>query len=49
MDPAKVAAAITPRTKMALLNSPANLTGVVAEVPELEAIASWRKSTISCS
>ncbi len=30
IDPARVAAAITPRTKMILLNSPANPTGVVA-------------------
>lgn len=43
IDPAKVAAAITPRTKMILLNSPANPTGVVAEVPELEAIARLAK------
>ena len=31
IDPDKVAAAITPRTKMILLNSPANPTGVVAQ------------------
>jgi aspartate/methionine/tyrosine aminotransferase len=39
IDPAKVAAAITPRTKMILLNSPANPTGVVAGERELKALA----------
>ncbi|HEY2761621.1 MAG TPA: aminotransferase class I/II-fold pyridoxal phosphate-dependent enzyme [Pirellulales bacterium] len=39
IDPAKVAAAITPRTKMILLNSPANPTGVVAGESELKALA----------
>jgi len=39
IDPEKVAAAITPRTKMILLNSPANPTGVVADADEVRAIA----------
>ena len=39
IDPEKVAAAITPRTKMILLNSPANPTGVVAQEAEVRAIA----------
>ncbi|NOZ40496.1 MAG: aminotransferase class I/II-fold pyridoxal phosphate-dependent enzyme [Planctomycetes bacterium] len=39
IDPEKVAAAITPRTKMILLNSPANPTGVVAQEDEVRAIA----------
>ena len=39
IDPEKVAAAITPRTKMILLNSPANPTGVVAQETEVRAIA----------
>jgi aspartate/methionine/tyrosine aminotransferase len=39
IDPARVAAAITPRTKMILLNSPANPTGVVAADADLKAIA----------
>jgi len=39
IDPDKVAAAITPRTKMILLNSPANPTGVVAQEDEVRAIA----------
>jgi aspartate/methionine/tyrosine aminotransferase len=39
IDPARVAAAITPRTKMILLNSPANPTGVVAAESELKALA----------
>ena len=41
IDPARVAAAITPRTKLILLNSPANPTGAVADAaevaPQLEA------------
>jgi aspartate/methionine/tyrosine aminotransferase len=39
IDVEKVAAAITPRTKMILLNSPANPTGVVAGESELKALA----------
>lgn len=39
IDLEKVAAAITPRTKMILLNSPANPTGVVASEDEVRALA----------
>jgi aspartate aminotransferase/aminotransferase len=39
IDPQRVAEAITPRTKMILLNSPANPTGVVAGVAEVRALA----------
>jgi aspartate/methionine/tyrosine aminotransferase len=39
IDPARVAAAITPRTKMILLNSPGNPTGAVAGETELKALA----------
>jgi aspartate aminotransferase/aminotransferase len=39
LDPQRVAAAITPRTKVILLNSPANPTGVVAGAPEVRALA----------
>ncbi len=39
IDPDKVAAAITPRTKLILLNSPANPTGVVASAESLQAVA----------
>ncbi len=39
IDPEKVAAAITPRTKLILINSPANPTGVVAGAEEIEALA----------
>jgi len=39
IDPEKVAAAITPRTKLILLNSPANPTGVVAQETEVRALA----------
>lgn len=39
IDPARVAAAITPRTKMILLNSPANPTGAVANEAEVRALA----------
>ncbi|HEX4414636.1 MAG TPA: aminotransferase class I/II-fold pyridoxal phosphate-dependent enzyme [Lacipirellulaceae bacterium] len=39
IDPERVAAAITPRTKMILLNSPTNPTGVVASEDELKALA----------
>lgn len=39
IDPEKVAAAITPRTKLILLNSPANPTGVVAGEEEVKALA----------
>ena len=39
IDPDRVAAAITPRTKMILLNSPANPTGVVTSEDEIRALA----------
>ena len=39
IDPKRVAAAITPRTKMILLNSPANPTGAVAGEAEVRALA----------
>lgn len=39
LDPDKIAAAITPRTKMILLNSPANPTGITASAEQLEAVA----------
>jgi aspartate aminotransferase/aminotransferase len=39
IDPARVAAAITPRTKMILFNSPSNPTGAVAAAEEVEALA----------
>jgi aspartate aminotransferase/aminotransferase len=39
LDPAKIEAAITPRTKMILVNSPANPTGVTASKEELQAVA----------
>lgn len=39
IDPVRVAAAITPRTKMILLNSPANPTGAVADESEVRALA----------
>ncbi|ADB18883.1 aminotransferase class I and II [Pirellula staleyi DSM 6068] len=39
IDLAKVKAAITPRTKMILLNSPANPTGVVATQAEVQGLA----------
>jgi aspartate aminotransferase/aminotransferase len=39
IDPEQVAAAITPRTKLILLNSPANPTGVVAQEEEVKALA----------
>ncbi len=39
IDLAKVAAAITPRTKMILLNSPANPTGVIASPEEIQGLA----------
>jgi len=39
LDPEKFAAAITPRTKAIILNSPANPTGVVAGPEELRAVA----------
>ena len=39
IDADRVKAAITPRTKMILFNSPANPTGVVADEEELKAIA----------
>jgi aspartate/methionine/tyrosine aminotransferase len=39
IDAKKVAAAITPRTKMILLNSPANPTGAVATAAEVQSLA----------
>ena len=39
IDPDKVAAAITPRTKLILLNSPANPTGVLAGENEIRSLA----------
>lgn len=39
IDAARVAAAITPRTKLILLNSPANPTGAVASAAEVKALA----------
>jgi aspartate aminotransferase/aminotransferase len=39
IDPERVASAITPRTKLILLNSPANPTGAVAGAAELRAVA----------
>jgi aspartate aminotransferase/aminotransferase len=39
IDPERVVAAITPRTKMILLNSPANPTGAVASETEVRALA----------
>jgi aspartate aminotransferase/aminotransferase len=39
IDPGRVEAAVTPRTKMILLNSPANPTGVVAGEAEVRALA----------
>jgi aspartate aminotransferase/aminotransferase len=39
IDPERVSAAITPRTKMILVNSPANPTGAVASKDELAALA----------
>lgn len=39
LDPDRIAAAVTDRTKMILLNSPANPTGVTATAEQLEAVA----------
>ena len=39
IDPEKLAAAITPKTKMIILNSPSNPTGVVASDEALKAVA----------
>lgn len=39
LDPAAIAAAITPSTRAIMINSPANPTGVVASAGELQAIA----------
>ncbi|WP_145168945.1 pyridoxal phosphate-dependent aminotransferase [Rubripirellula lacrimiformis] len=39
LDPAKIEAAITSKTKMILVNSPANPTGVTATEDELKAVA----------
>lgn len=43
IDVEKVAAAITPRTKLILLNSPANPTGVVATEDEIKSLADLAK------
>src|SRR5262249_22760758 len=42
IDVDRVRAAITPRTKVILCNSPANPTGAVASANELEASRSWQ-------
>jgi aspartate aminotransferase/aminotransferase len=39
IDPGRVAAALTPRTKCVLVNSPANPTGVVASAEEMQGLA----------
>lgn len=39
LDPDKIAAAVTSKTKLILLNSPANPTGVTATAEQLEAVA----------
>jgi len=39
LDPATIAAAVTPKTKAIMVNSPANPTGVVATLDELAAVA----------
>src|SRR3954470_16261985 len=39
LDPAELAAAVTPRTRLILLNTPHNPTGAVLDRDELEAIA----------
>ena len=39
LDPDKIAAAVTPRTKMILVNSPGNPTGVTADGEAVEAVA----------
>lgn len=39
LDPEKIAAAFTPRTKVVLLSTPSNPTGAVAEPAALEAVA----------
>jgi len=39
IDPDRLAAAITPRTKMIVINSPANPTGVVTTEEEVQAVA----------
>jgi aspartate aminotransferase/aminotransferase len=44
IDPDRVAAAITPRTKCLLLNTPVNPTGVVASVDELRGLADLCRS-----
>ena len=38
LTPAQLEAAITPRTRLVILNSPSNPTGAVYSAPELEAI-----------
>ena len=42
LDPDKIAAAITPRTKLILVNSPANPTGVTASHADLRRLPNWR-------
>ena len=50
IDLDKVDAAITPRTKLILFNSPANPTGVVADEADARGLPSWPPSTTSrCS
>lgn len=39
LDPARLRAAVTPRTKLIVVNSPNNPTGAVFSVPALEAVA----------
>ena len=48
LDPAKIEAAVTPRTKMILLNSPANPTGVTATAAELKQVAELAGSSKAC-
>ena len=43
IDPDRIAAAVTDKTKMILLNSPANPTGVTADREALEAVATFAK------
>ena len=42
----RVEKAITPRTKMLILNSPSNPTGVVMTEAEVQPRWNWRRSTI---
>lgn len=43
LTPARVEAAITPRTKMLIVNSPSNPTGVVMDTQEMQALADCAK------